>query len=281
MDSAVWKKLIASKLTLISGMLLLAMLVVAVLAPWLAPHDPNNIDLAHKLQKPSAAYWLGTDHLGRDIVSRLIHGTKISLGIAFIVMVLIVIVSVTVGTVSGYIGGVADRIFMRFCDMLMAFPSLILSLAMLGILGPGVGNVVFAMVMSYWVWYARWIRGMVMTAKQQNYIVAAKIAGTPGYKIMLLHIVPNILPPTIVLATLNLGSIILSISGLSFLGLGIQPPVPEWGAMLNDSKPFLKSNPLMMLYPGLCILLVVMAFNFVGDALRDAIDPRQERIEVK
>ncbi|CAG7640433.1 Nickel transport system permease protein NikC [Paenibacillus solanacearum] len=281
MNSAVWNKLIRNKLTLLSCMMLAVMLVVALVAPWLTPHDPNDISLEHKLEGPSPDFWLGTDHLGRDILSRLIYGTRISLGIAFVVMVLIIVVSVVVGTISGYSGGIVDRVFMRFCDLLMAFPSLILSLAMLGILGPGLGNVVFAMVMSYWVWYARWIRGMVITAKQQHFIAAAKIAGTPGYKIMAAHILPNILPPTLVLATLNLGSIILSISGLSFLGLGIQPPTPEWGAMLNDSKPFLKSHPLLMLYPGLCILLVVMAFNFIGDALRDAFDPRQETWEVK
>ncbi|CAG7649178.1 nickel ABC transporter permease subunit NikC [Paenibacillus allorhizosphaerae] len=281
MNSAVWKKLIRNKLTLLSCMMLAVMLVLAVFAPWLTPHDPNYIALEHKLEGPSSTFWLGTDHLGRDILSRLIYGTKISLGIAFIVMVLIIFVSVVVGTISGYSGGIIDRVFMRFCDLLMAFPSLILSLAMLGILGPGLANVVFAMVMSYWVWYARWIRGMVITAKQKNFILAAKIAGTPSYKIILMHIVPNILPPTLVLATLNLGSMILSISGLSFLGLGIQPPMPEWGAMLTDSKQFLKSNPMLMLYPGVCILLVVMAFNFIGDALRDAFDPRQERMEVK
>ncbi|WP_249863340.1 nickel ABC transporter permease subunit NikC [Paenibacillus konkukensis] len=273
-----WKKLTSNRLTLLSCTMLILMLVLALFAPWLTPHDPNFVSLEHKLERPSAAYWLGTDHLGRDILSRLIYGTRISLGISFIVMVLIIIISVAIGTLSGYSGGVIDRIFMRFCDLLMAFPSLILSLAMLGILGPGLVNVIFAMVMSYWVWYARWIRGMVMTAKQQNFILAAKIAGTPGYKIIWFHILPNIWPPTIVLATLNLGSMILSISGLSFLGLGIQPPMPEWGAMLNDSKQFLKSNPMLMLYPGLCIMLVVMAFNFIGDALRDALDPRQERM---
>ncbi|MCS7461311.1 nickel ABC transporter permease subunit NikC [Paenibacillus doosanensis] len=278
MDSVMWKKLTSNRLTLLSCTMLILMLVLALFAPWLTPHDPNFVSLEHKLERPSAAYWLGTDHLGRDILSRLIYGTRISLGISFIVMVLIIIISVAIGTLSGYSGGVIDRIFMRFCDLLMAFPSLILSLAMLGILGPGLVNVIFAMVMSYWVWYARWIRGMVMTAKQQNFILAAKIAGTPGYKIIWFHILPNIWPPTIVLATLNLGSMILSISGLSFLGLGIQPPMPEWGAMLNDSKQFLKSNPMLMLYPGLCIMLVVMAFNFIGDALRDALDPRQERM---
>ncbi|KOR76576.1 nickel ABC transporter permease subunit NikC [Paenibacillus solani] len=281
MNSVVLKKLMNNKLTLISCIMLVLMLVLALFAPWLTPHDPNFVSLEHKLEGPSSTYLLGTDHLGRDILSRLIYGTQISLGISFIVMVLIILISVVIGTFSGYIGGVIDRIFMRFCDLLMAFPSLILSLALLGILGPGMVNVIFAMVMSYWIWYARWIRGMVITAKQQNFIQAARIAGTPSYKIILFHIIPTILPPTIVLATLNLGSIILSISGLSFLGLGIQPPTPEWGAMLNDSKQFLKSNPMLMLYPGVCIMLVVMAFNFIGDALRDALDPRQERIEVK
>jgi len=239
-----------------------------------APHDPNLVNLEHKLKAPCKDFPLGTDHLGRCILSRLIYGTRISLSAAFMVMTFTIAISLVIGTYSGYMGGMVDNLFMRICDILLAFPNLILALAIVGMLGPSLVNVMIAMVAVQWVWYARMIRGMVLSVKESNFVLAARVCGTSGPLIVIRHILPNIISQIIVLATLDMGWVILNISGLSFLGLGVQPPAPEWGAMLNDGRQFLRSNPSLMIYPGLVILIVVLAFNLFGDALRDALDPK-------
>lgn len=250
-------------------------ILLAILAPVIAPHDPNDISLARKLMLPNYDYPLGTDHLGRCILSRLIYGARVSLGAAFAVMSVTLIVSAVVGAVSGYAGGRADAIIMRVCDMFLAFPSLILALALVGVMGPGLPNVVLALALSQWAWYARMIRGMVLSLKERNYVLAAKVAGTRQSTIIIRHILPNIFPQIAVLATLDVGWVILNIAGMSFLGLGIQPPTPEWGAMINDGRQFLRGYPSLMAYPGFMILSVVMSFNLLGDALRDMVDPKK------
>jgi nickel transport system permease protein len=264
------------KLILISGVIIFLMTLLALFAPYLAPNDPNLVDITHKLQGPSWDYPLGTDHLGRCILSRLIYGTQVSLGSAFLVMSLTMTISVIVGTYAGYKGGFIDNLFMRICDVLLAFPSLFLALALIGILGPGLVNLIHAMVLAQWVFYARVIRGIVLSVKEQNFVLAARVSGTSSLVIIIRHILPVILSQIVVLASIDIGGIILSISGLSFLGLGIQPPSAEWGMMINDSKAFFRSHPSLMLYPGMMILMVVMAFNVFGDALRDALDQRQK-----
>lgn len=271
----VMARLLRRKMALCSGLIILIMIIVALFAPVLAPHDPNLIDIEHKLEKPSLDFPLGTDHLGRCILSRLMYGAQISMGTSLLVMGSTMMISLLVGTLTGYNGGRFDYLFMRFCDVLLAFPSLFLALALIGVWGPGPQSLILAMVLVQWVFYARVIRGLVLGAKEQNFIFAAKVAGTPAPLIIARHILPTILSQVMVLFFMDIGGIILTISGLSFLGLGIQPPTAEWGAMINDSKQFFRSNPSLMMYPGMMILIVVMAFQLFGDALRDALDPKE------
>ncbi|MFF2290553.1 nickel transporter permease [Peribacillus butanolivorans] len=270
------RKLMTHKLMMISIMIISFLTVLALFAPFLAPNDPNLIDIVQKLQGPSSQFPLGTDHLGRCILSRLIYGTRTSLGTAFLVMGLMMIISIPLGIYAGFIGGKVDYLFMRMCDILMAFPSFLLSLALIGILGPSLGNLILAMVLVQWVFYARVIRGMVLSVKEQNFVLAAKICGTPRSIIIIKHILPAIISQVVVLIFMDIGGVILAISGLSFLGLGIQPPDAEWGMMINDSKPFFRETPSLMLYPGMMIFIVVIAFNLFGEALRDALDLKKE-----
>lgn len=276
MDRTLMVRLFRRKALIFSGAIILLMSILVLFAPGLAPHDPNLIDIERKLQAPSLDFPLGTDHLGRCILSRLVYGARVSLGTAFLVMGTTMMISIFIGTYAGYKGGRVDYLFMRFCDVLLAFPSLFLALALIGILGPGLLNLFLAMVLVQWVFYARIIRGMVLSVKEQNYILAAKVSGTSGPMIIIRHIFPAILSQVTVLFFMDIGGIILTISGLSFLGLGIQPPTAEWGAMINDSKQFFRSQPSLMMYPGLMIVTIVMAFNLFGDTLRDALDVRQD-----
>ncbi|WP_018393614.1 MULTISPECIES: nickel transporter permease [Bacillaceae] len=270
------RKLLSHKLMMISSMIIFIMTLLALFPPILAPNDPNLIDITHKLQGSSSKFPLGTDHLGRCILSRLIYGTRTSLGTAFLVMGLTMMISIPLGIYAGFRGGWVDYLFMRMCDILMAFPSLLLSLALIGILGPGLGNLILAMVLVHWVFYARVIRGMVLSVKEQNFILAAKVCGTPRLVIVIKHILPAIISQVVVLVFMDIGGVVLAISSFSFLGFGIQPPGAEWGMMINDSKPFFRNAPSLMLYPGMMILIVVIAFNLFGEALRDALDLRRE-----
>jgi peptide/nickel transport system permease protein/nickel transport system permease protein len=276
--AAFFQKLEIKRSLVVFGLLIIVFnIFLAIFAPSIAPHDPNDVSLERKLMLPDAEYPLGTDHLGRCMLSRLIYGARVSLGAAFAVMSVTLAISTVVGAVSGYAGGRVDAIIMRICDIFLAFPSLILALALVGVMGPGLPNVVLAMALSQWAWYARMIRGMVLSLKERNYVLAAKVAGTSQSMIIAKHVLPNILPQIAVLATLDVGWVILHIAGMSFLGLGIQPPTPEWGAMINDGRQFLRGYPSLMAYPGFMILSVVMAFNLLGDALRDMIDPMEKR----
>ncbi|MBK3495058.1 ABC transporter permease subunit [Viridibacillus sp. YIM B01967] len=270
------RKLLSHKLMMISSSIIFFMIVLALFASFFAPNDPNLVDIAQKLHGPSSQFPLGTDHLGRCILSRLIFGTQTSLGTAFLVMGLMMMISISLGIFAGYTGGKVDYIFMRICDILMAFPSFLLSLALVGILGPGLVNLILAMVLVQWVFYARVIRGMVLSVKEQNFVLAAKICGTPKLVIIIKHILPAIISQVVVLIFMDIGGIILAISSLSFLGLGIQPPEAEWGMMINDSKPFFRNYPSLMLYPGMIIFIVVIAFNLFGEALRDALHIKKE-----
>ncbi|XFO65604.1 Nickel transport system permease protein NikC [Sporomusa silvacetica DSM 10669] len=261
-------------LVAISLIVIVFNILLAIFAPVIVPHDPNDVSLERKLMPSNSDYLLGTDHLGRCVMSRLIYGARVSLGAAFAVMSVTLSVSAVVGAVAGYIGGRLDAIIMRICDIFLAFPNLILALALVGVMGPGLPNVVLALALSQWAWYARMIRGMVLSLKERNYVLAAKVAGTRQATIIVKHILPNIFPQIAVLATLDVGWVILNIAGMSFLGLGIQPPTPEWGAMINDGRQFLRGYPSLMAYPGFMILSVVMSFNLLGDALRDMVDSK-------
>ncbi|MCZ8511863.1 nickel ABC transporter permease subunit NikC [Paenibacillus filicis] len=249
--------------------LLLVLFILTILAPWISPHDPIQVNLALKLKPPSIDYPLGTDHLGRCILSRLLYGARVSLGFASLIFISSLGIGLFVGAIAGYKGGLVDFVLMRFCEGVMSFPNLVLILGLVGIFGTGLAQVVLAMMLVQWVYYARMFRGMVLSLKERNFITAARISGSSQWKIITQHIIPNVLPPIVVMGTLEMGWAIMDISALSFLGLGIQPPAPEWGAMIHEGKSFIRSNPELMLYPGIMILLVVVSFNLLGEALSD------------
>jgi peptide/nickel transport system permease protein len=271
------KSFIRDPLALMGLILIAAILAVAILAPWLAPHDPLQVNTGHRLESPSSNYLLGTDHLGRCILSRIMYGARSSLGISFLVLAMIMSVGTLAGTLAGYVGGKLDDIIVSIIDVLLAFPGLILALVIAGMLGPSITNVMIALAAVQWVGYARIIRGMVASIKEKEYVQAARSGGGRHSSLVIRHILPNVLSPVIVLATLDMGSTILAISGMSFLGLGAWPPNPEWGAMLNDGRPYMYMAPWIMIFPGMAILIAVMAFNSLGDGMRDFFDPREIR----
>jgi nickel transport system permease protein len=275
MISRIWTGLRNRKTALVCSVILLLFCIITVLAPWLSPHNPIHVDLAIKLQPASWEYPLGTDQLGRDNLSRLLHGSRISLGFAFLIFVSSMMIGLLVGTFAGYKGGWIDAVLMRLCEGVMAFPNLVLIIGLVGVLGPGLMQVVLAMMLVQWVYYARMFRGMVLSLKERNFITAARISGSSQWQIIRRHMIPNVLPPIIVMGTLEMGWAIMDISALSFLGLGIQPPSPEWGTMIHDGKAYIRSNPELMLYPGIAILLVVVSFNLLGEALSDWFNVKQ------
>ena len=246
--------------------------LVAVFAPLLAPYNPNVIDAAHRLGAPGNGHLLGTDNLGRDLLSRLIWGSRWSIGTVSLATVLIMSIGVSVGAAAGYYGGLLDDVLMRVVDVLLAFPSLLLALAIAGTIGPGILSVMIALVSVWWASYARIVRGMVLSMRNRDFIAAARALGASDTQIIIRHVLPNVLPSIAVLATLEMGDLILAIAGLGFLGVGVQSPVSEWGTMVNDGRAFLFSAPQLMIYPGLAIALAVIGFNLLGDGLRDILD---------
>ncbi|NQX47739.1 ABC transporter permease subunit [Paenibacillus tritici] len=248
--------------------IVLVFIIAGLFAPWLSPSDPLQIHMEHKLSLPSWQYPLGTDHLGRCVLSRLIYGTRTSLYYSFIVLAIVFAISIPVGLLAGYAGGKIDHLMMRITDILLAFPSLILSLAITAMLGPSMKNLLIAFTAVWWTGYARVIRSMVLQIKERGYITAAKASGTSHVHIILRHILLNAARPILVLASMEVGTIMLSIAGLSFLGLGAQPPTPEWGIMLNDSRAYMQTEPRLMLYPGMVIMVAVLGFNLLGEGLR-------------
>lgn len=247
--------------------------VLAVTAPVVAPNDPTAINPAQRLEGPSLRFPLGTDHVGRCLLSRLLYGSRWSLGSAALALLMIMTIGVTIGALSGYYGGPLDAVLMRVVDALLAIPGLFLALAIIGMLGPGMSTVMAGIVSVWWVGYARIVRGVVLSLRERRFVEAARALGARDGHIIAHHILPNVLPLVIILATLGLGELVLAISGLNFLGLGAQPPTPEWGAMLNDGRPFLITAPQLMIYPGMAISLAVIGFNLLGDGLRDLLDP--------
>lgn len=273
----VLRRLVRERTVVVGALIVFTFIFLALLAPVVAPYDPTDVDARAILAPPSAAHWLGADNLGRDILSRLIFGTRWSLGMAALAMVLIVTIGAVIGLTAGYFGGLIDDILMRVVDVLLAFPSLVLALAIVGMLGPSLRNVMLGMVAVWWVDYARVIRGITISLRDREYVTSARCVGCSSREIILRHLFPNVVPSVIVLASLELGALMLAISGLSFLGLGAQPPTPEWGTMLNDGRPFFQRAPQLMMYPGLAITIAVVGFNLVGDGLRDALDPRTRK----
>jgi peptide/nickel transport system permease protein len=262
----------------LTGLVILVLVaLVAIFARFIAPYDPTALDPTANLASPSRAHWLGTDNLGRDMFSRLVYGSRWTLGAASLAAAGIVVLGVTIGMLAGYFGGLIDDLLMRLVDVLLAFPSIVLALAIVGMLGPSLRNVLIGMVAVWWVDYARVVRGLTLRVVQNDYVLSAHCCGCGNGRMIIHHVLPNVIPSVIVLATLELGSLMLAISGLSFLGLGAQPPTPEWGTMLNDGRLFFLNAPQLMMYPGIAITLVVLGSNLLGDGLRDALDPRHRK----
>lgn len=268
---------LAGNYSLVVGMVLVGLLaLVAVFGQWLAPHDPDLVDLSQRLLTPDASHWLGTDHLGRDLLSRLIVGTRLSLGSVMLTLALVLLLGIVIGGVAGFVGGKLDLLIMRLCDMFMTFPTLVLAFFFVTLLGTGLSNVIVAIALSHWAWYARMVRGLVIAQRGREYLLASRLAGASRWMRLRQHVLPNIAGPLLVLATLDIGHMMLHVSGLSFLGLGVTPPTAEWGVMINDAKEFIWTHPQLLLLPGLMIFFSVMAFNLLGDALRDRLDPTLE-----
>ncbi len=270
-----------NRLAVIGAGILSVLVFIAVFAPYLAPRDPVELNLAERLSSPSWDHLMGTDAVGRDTLSRIIYGTRVSLMIAVVVTMIEVLLGMIVGMTAGYLGKAVDEILMRIVDVLLAFPGIILALALVGMLGPSLTNLVIALAAVGWVRYARIVRGSILSVKEERFVESARAIGCGNLRIATRHILLNIVTPIIVLATLSMGTTIISIAALSFLGLGAQPPMAEWGNMLNEGKPFMEKAPHLMIFPGLMIMITVLAFNFLGDGLRDVMDPRlKEKVEV-
>ena len=269
-----WRRLLRDKLA-IAGMVILGLfLLTALLAPLLSPYDPIVQALVDRRQPPSAQHWLGTDDLGRDMLSRIVFGTRLSLQVGIVSVSLAIVVGALVGAVAGYLGGWFDALVMRLMDIMLAFPALLLAIAIVTILGPGLMNMLYAIAIVSIPAYARIVRASVLSVREQDFVLAALgIGATPG-RVLFRHIVPNCLTPLIVQGTLGIGTAILDAAGLSFLGLGAQPPTPELGAMLGQGRAAVFTAPHIVLFPGIAIMLTVLGFNLLGDGLRDALDPR-------
>ncbi|NQE54014.1 peptide/nickel transport system permease protein [ANME-1 cluster archaeon GoMg3.2] len=262
------------KIAMVGAALILFLALIAVFAPYIAPHDPIEINLKERLLAPNMEYPLGTDNLGRCMLSRIIYGARISLQIGIIVVGITSVIGITLGMIAGYYGGVLDELIMRGVDILLVFPGIILALVIAGILGPGLFNVMLALAIVGWTGYARVVRGVVLSVKEKEYVESARALGVGDWYIITRHILPSCVAPIIVIATLGMAYVILAAAALSFLGLGAQPPTPEWGSMLNNGKNFMRTAPHLTIFPGLAIMITILAFNFIGDGLRDALDPR-------
>ena len=272
---ATLRKLLRNPLTAAGVAVILLLMAVALFAPWIAPFDPFRQDLPNALLPPGPVHWFGTDEFGRDLFSRLVHGTRITLFIVSLVTVVVGPLGMAVGVVSGYFGGKVDAVLMRVADIFLSFPGLVLALAFVAALGPGLDHAVLAIALTAWPPIARLARAEALTLRQADFIVAAQLQGASHLRVMLKHLAPLTLPSVLVRLTMNMASVVLTAAGLGFLGLGAQPPLPEWGAMISDGRRYMLDSWWMVAAPGAAILLVSMAFNLLGDGLNDALDPRQ------
>lgn len=263
--------------SLLAGIMILSFLTfIALFAAWLSPHDPEAINLDLRLTPPNSEYPFGTDHLGRCVLSRVLFASRISLLIGISVVTLSLFAGIVIGTTAGYIGGLADEVLMRFVDGVLAFPSMFLALAIVGLFGGGLANMVLALVLIEWTGYARVVRASVLTVKSREFVTAAKGFGGSDLYVIVRHVLPHASSPLLVMGTLGMGYVILASAGLSFLGFGVQT-LPEWGAMLNEGRYFLRTAPYLMIFPGISIMLTVLGFNFLGDGLRDLLDPKSKQ----
>lgn len=253
---------------------LVVLLLLALCAP-LLPLDPFTTNLDNKLAAPSFAHWLGTDHLGRDILARLIFGARTSLLGLLAISACLLVSSFIVGMVAGYKGGIVDVVLMRLCDIFFVFPTFILALFFIGILGTGMDNVILSIVLTHWAWYARMVRSIVLELRAKPFVLASRAMGFGNIYILRRHIVPAVFAQMVILITLDLGHMLLHIAALSFIGLGVQAPTPEWGVMIADAAPYIVEHPELMLYPGVAIFITVALFNSLGELIRDWLDPEE------
>jgi len=271
--------ILANPLNLVAIALIVILAACALLAPVLAPYDPLAQDLAVRLKPPSPEHWLGSDSLGRDIASRILYGARISLLVGVVVVASAGVFGTFIGLVAGYAGGLADEALMRLTEVFLAFPALILAMAIAGALGPSLTNAIIAIAAVTWAVYARLVRGQILSLRQREFVEAARAMGASRRRIVLRHLLPNTLAPLMVQASFDMGSSIIAAAGLSFIGFGAQPPTPEWGVMISEGRNFISTQPWLSLFPGVAILLAVGSFNLLGDGLRDAFDPRLSRAD--
>ncbi|MDP6778747.1 MAG: ABC transporter permease [Candidatus Latescibacteria bacterium] len=272
--SAFWRGLRTNRLALVGGGILAGFLLLALTAPLIAPHDPFEQDLYNRLSQPSLTHPFGTDDFGRDVLSRVVHGARISLRIGVVAVMIALVLGTAVGITSGYWGGLIDAVLMRAMDLMLAFPSILLAICIVAVLGPGLENAMLAVGIVAVPQYARLVRASALSVRQMDYVQAARALGAGDLRILSRSVLPNCLAPLIVQSTLGLATAILDAAGLSFLGLGAQPPLPEWGAMLSGARELVLKAPWTLTFPGLAIFLTVLGFNLLGDGLRDALDPR-------
>jgi peptide/nickel transport system permease protein len=260
------------------AILTIALILAALAAPLLAPFDPNSQDTFRRLEPPSKQHPLGLDDLGRDVLSRIVWGARVSLRVGFSVVILASVIGITLGAMAGYFGGAVDTVVMRITDILLAFPGILLAIALVAVLGPSLNNVILALATIGWVGYARLVRGQVLKVREMEFVTAAKALGARSPRVIIRHVLPNVINPVIVMATLGLAGAILAEAALSFLGLGVQPPTPSWGAMLTAGRRYLGLANHLAIYPGIAIMLAVMGLNFLGDGLIDALDPKYRKM---
>ncbi|HWR39283.1 MAG TPA: ABC transporter permease subunit [Patescibacteria group bacterium] len=271
--SSLLVKLKKKKSAVVGFVIIIAFVLAGIFAPVISPHDPYAVDITQKLLKPCGEFPLGTDQLGRCILSRLIYGIRTSLTTAILATVLMLAIGVPLGIIAGYVGGWIDNVIMRLADMASTFPSSLLALTIVGVLGPSIVNIMIVFIVLWWAPFARITRSMVIKLKEKEFVMAAIAAGSSQTAIILRHITLNAISPIIVLATLRIAAVIIHVAGFSFIGLGSQPPIADWGVMLSDSRQYLISQPLMLLWPGVTIMLVVFAFNILGEGLNAVLAP--------
>jgi len=269
-----WRRFAVHPLGLAGLGVIVLLVATALAAPWISAYDPAAQDMAVRLQPPSAAHWFGTDEFGRDVFARVVHGTRTTLHIIMLVTIIVAPIGLVIGACAGYLGGWADEVLMRVTDIFLSFPGLVLALGFAAALGPGITNAVIAIALTAWPPMARLARAEALGLRRADFIAAVRLQGAPKTRIILHHILPMCLPSVVVRLTLNMAGIILTAAGLGFLGLGAQPPLAEWGAMVSSGREFMIDCPWVITAPGIAIAVVSLAFNLAGDALRDVLDPR-------
>jgi len=270
-----------NRMALLGGIIIIVLVLVAIFAPQLSPHDPVKASLDERLTGPCEKYPLGTDHLGRCVLSRLLYGARITLPVGIIVVGVAATIGIVLGIISGFYGRVLDEIIMRLVDAMLSFPTIFLALAIAGTLGPGFYNIIIAIIVVEWTRYARVMRSSILSVKESHYVEAAKSLGASDFYVVTRHILPNAIIPIVVVATLGMAPVILTAASLGFLGFGVQPPTPEWGMMLSEGRLFMRKAPYLTIIPGLAIMVTILAFNLFGDGLRDALDPRAREKKIE